>query len=415
MARSTGPVHIADNSVTAINDALQQLMFMIDELKGEHSSTTIKIGPHTHASNDPDDQDGGAIPSENIVLNHDDLLNVTTDQHHAKLHETSHREGGIDELKLDDTGAPEDNTDNDASISAHGLLRKLDNNALHFLDGQGNWSAVVATSTEANDVANIEADATAPIWEQIIARPGITINEIANGNAITIGGANIWSPDAPPTGAGADDDEFADASGGVPTGWTEVDFDSNITVSEDSSGLTLVQATHAGHSVGGVYKTIPAGDFTIWTKLTMSGVLPGANSISCGLALFQDATSSTGDLVFLRNYVSGTTEVQTPDCFNMSAYTTFGTQVGVTYSMNVTNPTYFRIRRTGTNYSFDVSGDGVGWLCLFNASSIAITPTHYGIVINNSASGANQKVTAAFFRYLNSDVGLNGVVSGNRI
>lgn len=44
------------------------------------------------------------------------------------------------EIKLDDLGAPDDNTDLDASTSAHGLLRKLDNNSAHFLDGTGGWT-----------------------------------------------------------------------------------------------------------------------------------------------------------------------------------------------------------------------------------------------------------------------------------
>lgn len=42
--------------------------------------------------------------------------------------------------KIDDLTQGDDNTDLDSSTSRHGLLRKLDNNAAHFLDGQGNWS-----------------------------------------------------------------------------------------------------------------------------------------------------------------------------------------------------------------------------------------------------------------------------------
>ncbi len=34
-----------------------------------------------------------------------------------------------------------DNTTNDAATTKHGFLKKLDNNAAHFMDGQGNWSA----------------------------------------------------------------------------------------------------------------------------------------------------------------------------------------------------------------------------------------------------------------------------------
>jgi len=32
------------------------------------------------------------------LVNHDDLRGVTTDQHHPKLHEVDHRDGGVDEI-----------------------------------------------------------------------------------------------------------------------------------------------------------------------------------------------------------------------------------------------------------------------------------------------------------------------------
>jgi hypothetical protein len=55
-------------------------------------------------------------------------------------HAGSHQLGGIDAIKLDDLATPDDNTDLNASTSRHGLLRKLDNDGAHYLDGQGNWS-----------------------------------------------------------------------------------------------------------------------------------------------------------------------------------------------------------------------------------------------------------------------------------
>jgi hypothetical protein len=54
-------------------------------------------------------------------------------------HASTHQSGGSDAIKLDDFAAPDDNTDLNASTSAHGLLMKLDNDATHCLDGQGNW------------------------------------------------------------------------------------------------------------------------------------------------------------------------------------------------------------------------------------------------------------------------------------
>jgi hypothetical protein len=43
-------------------------------------------------------------------------------------------------IKLDDLATPDDNTDLNATTGHHGLLKKLDGNAAHFLDGNGGWS-----------------------------------------------------------------------------------------------------------------------------------------------------------------------------------------------------------------------------------------------------------------------------------
>ena len=55
-------------------------------------------------------------------------------------HNTSHQSGGSDAIKLDDLAAPDDNTDLNASASAHGLLPKLSNVATEYLDGTGAFS-----------------------------------------------------------------------------------------------------------------------------------------------------------------------------------------------------------------------------------------------------------------------------------
>jgi hypothetical protein len=44
-------------------------------------------------------------------------------------------------MKLDDFATPDDNTDLNASTTRHGLLKKLDNVATNFMNGQGNWAA----------------------------------------------------------------------------------------------------------------------------------------------------------------------------------------------------------------------------------------------------------------------------------
>ena len=57
-----------------------------------------------------------------------------------EFHAVNHQSGGSDPIKLDDLAAPDDNTDLNASISAHGLLPKLSNVATEFLNGTGAFS-----------------------------------------------------------------------------------------------------------------------------------------------------------------------------------------------------------------------------------------------------------------------------------
>jgi len=66
----------------------------------------------------------------------DDSSSARTPTSHA----SSHQSGGGDSIKLDDLASPDDNTDLNASTSAHGLLRKLDGTTSNFLRGDGTWA-----------------------------------------------------------------------------------------------------------------------------------------------------------------------------------------------------------------------------------------------------------------------------------
>ncbi len=57
------------------------------------------------------------------------------------VHATRHQAGGADPIKLDDLAAPDDNTDLNASTTAHGLLQKLPGGTSTFLRGDGAFAA----------------------------------------------------------------------------------------------------------------------------------------------------------------------------------------------------------------------------------------------------------------------------------
>lgn len=224
----------------------------------------------------------------------------------------------------------------------------------------------------------------------------------------------LWRPDAPPASAGSEDDEFADASGGVPSGWTEVDHGTDLTVGEDEAGLSLTQTSTAGFHVAGVYKAIPAGDFTIWTKVALSTLATPAGSVSTGLALYEDATSSSGDIYTI--HLVNDSAASYIQIIRWNAYNSLN-------SAPVTNviavdlwPThlYLRVRRTSTTYAWDYSTDGIGWQRVLSGS-LAITPAHFGPFVNNQNTTATVTARSQFFRYVASDVGTTGKVGGDRI
>ena len=75
-----------------------------------------------------------------VTRNHQDLLNIGVDNHHAQLHQVAHNLGGGDALKLDDLATPDDNLDLNASTVRHGLLLKLLGGTTNFLREDGTWA-----------------------------------------------------------------------------------------------------------------------------------------------------------------------------------------------------------------------------------------------------------------------------------
>lgn len=223
-------------------------------------------------------------------------------------------------------------------------------------------------------------------------------------------GTSAWVSETPPVSAGAQDDEFADNSGGVPGGWTEVDFAATLTATEDKAGLKLFCATHSGNQISGLYKTIPGGDFTIVTKYSASEYF--GTTIFGGLALWVDATDITKGVVTFglwQDTADSEIAVHSWTAYN-SALSTL-TAVVLSADIDVTG-FWLRIRRTGTTYAFDMSLDGEAWLRI-RTGTLSITPTHYGPYLNNANTGGDASARFALFRYLASDVGFPADVSGD--
>ena len=113
------------------------------------------------------------------------LSGLLADGQSPLAHQASHNNGGSDPLKLDDLATPDDNTDLNASTTRHGLLRKLDNDPTHFLDGQGSWSTPPATSAE--DIR--DAGFYRPLVNGDTVTPGFIFNDDGETIAVWTTGA----------------------------------------------------------------------------------------------------------------------------------------------------------------------------------------------------------------------------------
>jgi hypothetical protein len=88
----------------------------------------------------------------------------------ATAHAADHQSGGSDPIKLDDLASPDDNTDLNASTSAHGLMAKLSNVGDQAYVGTGSWQRIAlatvlgyyAAADEVNIPVNVNVAALDP-------------------------------------------------------------------------------------------------------------------------------------------------------------------------------------------------------------------------------------------------------------
>jgi hypothetical protein len=171
-------------------------------------------------------------------------------------HNTTHQAGGSDPIKLDDLAAPDDNTDLNASTSAHGLLRKLSNTATEFLDGQGNWDTVKDSDLSTSD---------------------ITTNDVSTTK-------HGFAPKAP-----NDTTKFlrGDATWAVPAGGTEelgyTEFTADVTISATSEAAATTVVTASAITFD--------GSTTAIIEFFSPAVDPSGVAGTIDLFLFQDGSS----------------------------------------------------------------------------------------------------------------------------
>jgi hypothetical protein len=233
---------------------------------------------------------------------------------------------------------------------------------------------------------------------------------VSGGGATPVPVKYTWSSDAPPVTATAQDDEFNDGS--INVKWTEIDHDSVLTASEETTfpHMRLTAITRAGRNVCGLAQSIPAGDFTIVSKVHMAS---SANYAYIGLAMWESLVADS-DI-----YTTTIKQEASASYFTVAYLTNRNTQSttphnvgGNTYGAPIR---YIRIRRNSTNYYHGYSIDGIHWYEPSAALNPSFTPTYFGIMVDNYGTGADLVGRFDFFRYIASDVGKSGIITGRKV
>jgi len=216
-----------------------------------------------------------------------------------------------------------------------------------------------------------------------------------------------WDPDAPPLTPSAYDDEFNDSS--ISGNWS-TSVSSNSAISEADSDFVINRIVGGSDSVDGIYKNLPVGNFTITTKISV--LTTRANYTLGGLQLLENGGSNSTRINSIHLWVSGgSLGVEVDNWTNKTTYS------GTVFqnSLNIGNPTvYLRIRRNASTYYYDYSYDGKGWINLVS-TTLAYTPQHMGVFETAPNGSANSTAKFDFFRYIGSDLGPNGILSGRTV
>lgn len=264
-------------------------------------------------------------------IDHDDLTNVTANQHHAEDHASRHEDGGADELEVEDLATAETDTDL--------VLRP---------DGGGGviWAA------DSGSGGGGGSGVASPFW---------------------------WHSDNAPGSPNAADREFTAALGdtrvshGTPKGTWAVSMD-GAEFSQTATGATDLD-------VWAIARTCSVGDYvTIAAEAPFHGVLLGA------FVGFSDGTTfGTSDAVGVSHHFNGLSHQVL-----LNTWTNFNSRLtdGSVYAAGTVSTVIgLRVKYEASNtWGLYVRHPGGDWKPIQTNYASTLTPTHvlYGVSMTNS-------------------------------
>ena len=130
-----------------------------------------------------------------------------------------------------------DVTTNDASTSAHGFLKKLDNTATNFMNGAGNWAAPSSAVSLSSSVHSLSANVTMTSANTFYDGPQLTLGV---GTWLLIGSVCLSTP------AGSAATGSAKLWNGTTVAASGGGSDANYTSGQDTTALVGIAVIAAG-------------------------------------------------------------------------------------------------------------------------------------------------------------------------
>jgi hypothetical protein len=202
----------------------------------------------------------------------------------------------------------------------------------------------------------------------------------------------IYNPDLVPASPSAYDDEFG--TPGLNAKWTTVNFGTLVTSDVDVTIPDCLYMEMPGGTANtqvAILQAIPAGDFTIFTKVSTVGSSTSPTA-ALGLLLSTTNTASSGSQYHVASEIYNTNG-QYVQLYSWTNFTTAGSGAGY-YAQQIK---YLRIRRAASSYYAGWSADGKTWSEILFAPGF--TPAYFGLSLFANQTGTFAG-SAEFFRYV---------------
>lgn len=199
-------------------------------------------------------------------------------------------------------------------------------------------------------------------------------------------GVTLWTPDSAPSSPATEDDEFD--TGSLDAKWSELDNNSNLTVSVEDYGLVLDQTPLGGDDIAGIYQDAPGlTDYTVWAKVSDTWQFDGLFKLG-GIMLAEDldANPTTANIHTIRIAPDNTPNIGSQ---RYNAYNSFNSTIAQLNIGAFAQRWYIRARVSGSDLEADFSLDGSSWFRIHASSAINFTPDKIGLfTMNRGASTA---------------------------